>query len=75
MWPEKYFQTLLKFQRIICKKESEEVCVLIWTKFGSFAHAYLIEVACFKEFHFPIDVLNSLQIPKRIELAFRSQFL
>ena len=30
------------FQRILCKKESEKVCVLIWTNFDSFANTYLI---------------------------------
>ena len=27
---------LFNFQRILCKKESEEVCKLIWTKFDGF---------------------------------------
>ena len=39
------------FQRIFCKKEPEEVCVLIWTNFDSFANTYLI-VAYFKNFIF-----------------------
>ena len=30
------------FQRILSKKESEEVCMLIWTNFDSFAVTYLI---------------------------------
>ena len=30
------------FQRILCKLEPEEVCVLIWTNFDSFANTYLI---------------------------------
>ena len=30
------------FQRILCKRKSEEVCVLIWTNFDSFANTYLI---------------------------------
>ena len=36
------------FQRILCKKESEEVCMVIWTIFDSFAIPYLIKTACFK---------------------------
>ena len=42
MWPRNKFQALFNFQRIPCKKDSEEVCVLIWTNFDSFAHTYLI---------------------------------
>ena len=38
------------YQRILCKTESEEVSVQIWTKFDSFANTYLIKVACFKNF-------------------------
>ena len=30
------------FKRILCKKESEETFVLIWSNFDSFAHTYLI---------------------------------
>ena len=30
------------FQRILCKKDSEEVSTLIWTNFDSFAITYLI---------------------------------
>ena len=30
------------FPGILCKKESEEVSVLIWTNFDSFANTYLI---------------------------------
>ena len=41
MWPGNYFQALFNFQGILCKKESEEVSVLIWTDFESFANAYL----------------------------------
>ena len=48
------------FQRILCKKGSEEVCVLIWTNFYSFANTYLSSLL--QKFHFPIEaVLNSLQ--------------
>ena len=48
MWPENKFQALFNFQRILCKMESEEVSVLIWTNFDSFANKYLIKVACSK---------------------------
>ena len=40
------------FQRTLCKKESEEVSVLIWSNFDSFANKYLIKVVCFKNFIF-----------------------
>ena len=50
MWPEN--QALFNFQRILSKKESEEVSVLIWETFDSFASKYLIKVACFKNFIF-----------------------
>ena len=30
------------FQRIICKREFEEVCKLIWTSFGSFTITYKV---------------------------------
>ena len=30
------------FEWILCKKESEENCMLIWTNFDTFANAYLI---------------------------------
>ena len=30
------------FQGIFCKKESEEVSVMIWAKFDGFANTYLI---------------------------------
>ena len=42
MWPGNYFQALFDFQAILCKKESEEVSVLIWTDFDSFDNMYLI---------------------------------
>ena len=38
------------YQRILFKKDSEKVSVLIWTDFDSFASTYLIKVACFKNF-------------------------
>ena len=52
MWPENWCQALFNFQRILCKKESEEASVLIWKNFDSFANKYLIKVACFKNFIF-----------------------
>ena len=52
MWPEKWFQALFNFPGILCKKESEEVSVLIWKNFDSFSNKYLIKVACFKNFTF-----------------------
>ena len=41
MWPRNQFQALFNFQRILCKKESEEVCMLIWTNSNSFANKQL----------------------------------
>ena len=29
MWPENEFWALFNFQRILCKRESEEICILI----------------------------------------------
>ena len=41
--------------------------MLILTNFDSFSITYLIEVANFKKFHFPIEVvLNSLQTQKEL---------
>ena len=40
------------FQKIHCKQESEEVCMLIWTNFDSFAITYLTLIACFENFVF-----------------------
>ena len=42
MWSGNWFQALFNFQNIICKKESEEVRMLIWTNFDSVAITYLI---------------------------------
>ena len=56
------------FQRILCKKESEEVCMVIWTIFDSFAIPYLIKQLVSK-IHLRIEVvLNSLQTHKELEL-------
>ena len=52
MWPGNKFQVLFNFQRILCKKDSVEVSMLIWTNSDSFAMTYLIWVACFKNFIF-----------------------
>ena len=43
MCPEHYFQALFNFQRILCKKESEEATMLIWTNFDSYVIEYVIE--------------------------------
>ena len=45
-------QAFFNFRDSSNKKESGEVSVLIWTNFDSFANAYLILVACFKNFVF-----------------------
>ena len=45
-------QTLFNFRRILCKKESEEVRIVIWTNFDGFTLTCLIQVACFKNFIF-----------------------
>ena len=42
MKPGNQFQALFNFRRILCKKDSEEGSMLIWTNFDSFAIAYLI---------------------------------
>ena len=42
MWLGNYFLVLLNFQKILSKMESEDVYVLIWTKFDSFTNTYLI---------------------------------
>ena len=46
------YRPFFNFQRILCKNDSEEVCVLIWTNFDSFANLYLIQVASFNSFIF-----------------------
>ena len=42
MWPGNWFQALFNFQRILCKKEPEEVCMLIVKNFDSFAITYVM---------------------------------
>ena len=37
MWPGYWFHALFNFQRILCKKESKEARVQIWTNFDSLA--------------------------------------
>ena len=60
MWPENKFQALFNFQKILCKKKSEEVCMLIWTNLNSFAINDISSLL--QKFHFPIEfVLHSLQ--------------
>ena len=59
------------FQRIFCKMESEEVCILIWTNFDSFTITYLRR--SLQRIIFPIEVvLNSLQTQKSLEQVCRS---
>ena len=36
------FQALFDFQRILCKKESEEACMLTWTNLYNFATTHLM---------------------------------
>ena len=40
--PETSSRSFLIFKESSVKKESEEVCVLFWTNFDSFANTYLI---------------------------------
>ena len=57
------------------KKQSQEVCVLIWTNFDSFANTYLILLTCFKSFIF-LEVVHIFeQTEKGLKLVFRQQFL
>ena len=42
MWLGKYFQALFNLQRILFKKDSVNVSMLIWTNFGRFAIKYPI---------------------------------
>ena len=65
------------FQRILYKKESEEVwmCMLILTNFDIFAITHLLS-RLLQKFHFPVEVvLNSLQTQRGLELVLRWQFL
>ena len=45
----KLVQAFFNFQRIVCKKESEDVCILIWHKSDSFPVTYLLQVTCFRK--------------------------
>ena len=42
MWPGDKFQAFFNFPRILCKKDSKEVSMLIWTDLESFATTYPI---------------------------------
>ena len=42
MSPGNYFQALFNFQRILCNKDPEELSLVIWTNYNSFAVTYLI---------------------------------
>ena len=44
MWPRNRFQVLLNFQKVLCKKKSAEVCLLVGTNFDSFANTNLLYV-------------------------------
>ena len=66
-------RSFFNFQRILCKKDSVEVSMLIWTNFDRFAITYLSSLL--QKFHLPIEVmLHSLQTQKGLELVFRLQF-
>ena len=52
----KLFPDIFNFKRILCQKESEEVSMLIWTKFYGSANTYQIEVVHFKKFQTAIFV-------------------
>ena len=67
MWPENQFQAIFNFQRILCKKKSEQVCMMIYII------TYLSSLL--QKCHLLIQlVLNSLQTQKDLELVFRLQF-
>ena len=59
----------MAWKRVLCKKESDEASMLIWTNCDSFGITHLSRLLQ-KDI-----VLNSLQILKGLELAFRPQFL
>ena len=72
MWPGNQFQALFNFQRILCKKESEEASMLIIIYNVDTSNiSRLLQI-----FDFPIEaVLNSFETQKGLELVFRKQFL
>ena len=80
-----FFDKTFSFQRILCKKESEEVCKLIWINFDSFPITYLATAnnvilknvnSLLQKYHFPVEIMcNSLQTQKSLRLVFRSQLL
>ena len=61
----------------LCKEDSVEVSMLIWTNFDSFAITYISDInSLLQKFHFPIEVmLDSLQTQKDLELVFRPVFV
>ena len=75
MLPGDYFQALFNFPKILYKKDSKEVSILIWTNFRKLCY-YISNISdLLQKFHFPIEVvLNSLQTKKGLELVFRPQF-
>ena len=73
MRPGNQFQAFFNFQIILCKMESEEVSMLIWINFDSFAITYLRRLL--QKFHFSVVVVNSLETQKGLELVFRPHFL
>ena len=52
----------LNLQRNLCKKVSEEVCVLIWTNLDSFANTYLSSLL--QKFRFPIEAVLLCKLNK-----------
>ena len=46
IWQGNLLQALFNFQRIFCKKKSDEVCMLIWINFDSFAILRLCLIFC-----------------------------
>ena len=74
MWPGIYFQALFSLHIILCKNQSEDVCMKIWT--NSFVVLLLHISRLLQNFYFPTEVvLNSLQTSKGLKLVLRSQFL
>ena len=66
----KLVQALLNFQRILCKKESDEVCMLLGQILTAFYYMSNISNSL-QKFNFPIEfTLNSSQTQKDMELVF-----
>ena len=53
----KLVPALVNFQRLLFKKESEEICKQIWINFGSFAITYLISHNLLQKFLFSKEVV------------------